>query len=127
MPSSPADNSSVSVDGRLVEQLQACFFAWFKENQQRFEQALVIVERTESMIRMAFSGTTPAVTARLTQHELVAETDGDCLISFDLPSGNLGYTCSLIYPLYAKVHTSLEAAWVSQFERFLNWANRRKD
>lgn len=108
-----------------VPKLNECFLAWLTANHNRFAAPMQVTVRTTDEIRMEFSGTLPTVTARLTPYQLLAEADGNVLISFELPSANVGYTCGLIWPLHAKVHASDEAMWTSYFERFLAWANRR--
>lgn len=108
-----------------VPQLHECFLGWLTANRHRFPSPMQVNEQTADEIRMVFTTTTPSITARLTPWQLIAEADGDMLVSFELPTVNVGYTCGLIWPYHAKVHASDEAMWTSYFERFLAWANRR--
>ncbi|MGQ9368764.1 hypothetical protein [Azospirillum sp. ST 5-10] len=83
------------------------------------------MDRTERMIEMSLVGTSPAITARLTVDQLLAETGGSVLVCFDLPKRNTGYTCGAISPLYTRVDGTDEDMWNRNFERFLAWANRQ--
>lgn len=108
-----------------VPQLHECFLEWLTANRHRFTAPIQVNEQTADEIRMVFSDITPAVTARLTPYQLLAESDGTVLVGLELPSVNVGYTCGLIWPHHAKVHASDEAMWVSYFERFLGWTNQK--
>ncbi|WP_445599739.1 hypothetical protein [Azospirillum sp. A39] len=108
-----------------IPRLQQCFLRWLAENARRFVRSPYVMDRTERMIEMSLVGTSPAITARLTVDQLLAETGGSVLVCFDLPKRNTGYTCGAISPLYTRVDGTDEDMWNRNFERFLAWANRQ--
>jgi len=113
------------VKASYVPRLQQCFLSWLAANTHRFIANPVVTDRTERMIELSLSGSSPTITARLTVNQLLAETGGTVLVCYDLPRKNTGYTCGLISPSYTRVDNTDEDMWSRYFERFLAWANRQ--